>query len=359
MNFIPFNNGGLMIKNNGLNRRNFLKKTSYGLGLGMLGASKFNPVFGSNSEKITRPPREVWVATITALKLNGTTMEQNTANMLRRMERVAPLKPDIICLPETFASYNIGSKKLLPIADKAETVPGPTTERFAKFAKKNNCYVICPIYTKKAGYIYNSAVLIDRSGNVVGQYDKIHLTNTELDWGIIPGPLDPPVFETDFGKIGIMICFDANWPATWAKLKKKGAEIIFFPSGFPGGKLINSLAWMNQYYIVTSIFTARQRIVDITGDELFNSGRKEYWLCAPVNLDKKLFHCAYNMQKMRDLRAKYRDKVKVKLYHPEGWFTIESRSSDITVDQIKKEFELTEYDDFIKLGTEYQIKKRR
>ena len=118
---------------------------------------------------------------------------------MQRLEQAASFQPDIACLPELFAR------------SAAEPVPGPTTERLAAWARKHSSYVIAGIKTLSGGRSYNSAVLLDRSGKLMGRFDKIHPTERELENGITPGATDPPVFETDFGIIGIQICFDVNW----------------------------------------------------------------------------------------------------------------------------------------------------
>ena len=91
-----------------------------------------------------------------------------------------------------------------------ETVPGPTTKRLSRWAKEHKCYVICPILIRDNDRTYNAAIVIDRQGRIIGRYCKIRPTEGELNRGICPGPKDPPVFETDFGTIGIQICFDVN-----------------------------------------------------------------------------------------------------------------------------------------------------
>lgn len=132
---------------------------------------------------------------------------------MQRLEQAASFQPDIVCLPELFAR------------SAPEPVPGPTTERLGGWARKHSSYVVAGIKTQSGGRIYNSAVLLDRDGKLVGRFDKIHPTERELQNGITPGATDPPVFETDFGTIGIQICFDVNWWENWKRLKEKGARI--------------------------------------------------------------------------------------------------------------------------------------
>ncbi|MFN0104149.1 MAG: carbon-nitrogen hydrolase family protein [Bryobacteraceae bacterium] len=99
----------------------------------------------------------------------------------------------------------------LAIEGPPETVLTPATARLAAWAKRNSSDVIFGAKTRRDRLLYNSAVLLDRKGDVVGRYDKIHPTEGELKSGIAPGATDPPVFETDFGIIGIQICFDERF----------------------------------------------------------------------------------------------------------------------------------------------------
>ena len=79
---------------------------------------------------------------------------------------------------------------------------GEITGPFAEFASRHHCYIVCPTYTKQDGRYFNSVVFIDRQGKVWGKYRKMHPTTGEMDQDITPGPIDPPVFQTDFGIVG-------------------------------------------------------------------------------------------------------------------------------------------------------------
>src|SRR5687768_979857 len=210
-------------------RRSFLSKTALGVGgAGFLNSSVnaggLDPV-AAPAEKNKRLPREVWVAALTQYDLRGNTVKELIANTVKAMESVASYTPDVVCLPETF--HVAGLPKSLPLsAETAEEPIGHITRPLADFAKKFRCYVIAPIYTVEKGHHYNSAVLIDRNGKLAGVYHKIRPTEGEINkTGLSPGPIDPPVFDTDFGKIGIQICFDIEWPDGWKRLKEKGAEM--------------------------------------------------------------------------------------------------------------------------------------
>ena len=144
------------------------------------------------------------------------------------MAQAAAEKPDIICLPEVFLELGVSFQDL---SEVAESVPGPTTEWARRWAKAHRCYVICPLTVRRGDIYTNEAVLLDRRGAIVGSYAKIHpvVHGSEfisLEKGITPGR-EACVFDTDFGRIGMQICFDIHWPAGWAELKHRGAEMVF------------------------------------------------------------------------------------------------------------------------------------
>ena len=150
--------------------------------------------------------RAVQLATVSQDYLREPQRKEMLSDTLDRLEATACCQPDIVCLPEVFTG------------SEPETVPGPVTEHLSEWAKAKSAYVVCPIMTLVDGQKHNSAVLIDRAGTIIGQYHKTHLTEGELDAGIAPGS-SAPVFETDFGTIGIQICFDVNWHEVWRSLK--------------------------------------------------------------------------------------------------------------------------------------------
>jgi predicted amidohydrolase len=212
---------------------------------------------------------------------------------------------------------------------------------FMAFARANQCYMICPIYTHENGHIYNSAVVIDRQGNRVGEYRKMHLPEGEIKLGITPGPLQPPVFKTDFGTIGIQICFDINWDTGWKALQQQGAEIVFWPSAYGGGQVISSKAWQNRYVVVSSVNKETAKICDISGEVVAKTG---FWdnnlICGAVNLEKVFLFTWPNSRRFDDIRAKYGRKINITTYHEEEWTIIESLSPDVYVKDVLAEFEI-------------------
>jgi len=271
--------------------------------------------------------RAVQVATVTQDYLHAQSTEELVAETLERLDAAASCGPDIVCLPETFSGK------------EGESVPGAMTERLSAWARAKSCYVICSIASREDGHRFNSAVLLDRKGDIVGKYDKMHPTEGELQDGVRPGA-DAPVFETDFGGIGIQICFDVNWRDVWAGLKQRGAEIIFWPSAYPAHRMLSALAWMNECYVVSSTRTRASRIYDITGEVLAQSGMFQPWAHATLHLGKRLFEIDYHMGKIREVEQKYGRRVLIQWYHDEDWFTLTSVDPTLETEDIIAEFEM-------------------
>ncbi|MGZ8920971.1 MAG: carbon-nitrogen hydrolase family protein, partial [Limisphaerales bacterium] len=133
-------------------------------------------------------------------------------------------RPDIICMPEGITVVGTGKSYY----EVGETVPGPTSERLGALAKTLNSYVVAGVYEKEGTVLYNTAILVGRDGKLVGKYRKTHLPREEWEAGITPGD-EYPVFETDFGKVGLIICWDVQFPEPSRAMARKGAEVLLLP----------------------------------------------------------------------------------------------------------------------------------
>jgi len=254
-------------------------------------------------------------------------------------------KPDIVALPET----SFQSKP-----ERAEEI----LDRLGRWAAEHNTYLIASLLVPDAGRTFKSAVLLDRAGKPVGRYDKIHLTEGEVDEGLCPGRSDPPVFRTDFGTIGMQICFDCNWPETWARLKEKGAKIVFFCSAFPAHTHMSAYSWQNEVFIVSSVKQRPSRIYDITGKVVDESGLFRPWAHMNLPVGKRLFEIDFHVNKLRQIALKYGPRVQVDWLHQNDWATVASLDPELTVDDIIEEYELTPLVDYRVRAKEYHDKAR-
>lgn len=324
--------------NKSYSRRSFLGTTAAGIGAGALSLNSTlaAPV---SAHAPARLPREVWIGSVSLQGMRA----QNAADMVEKtlgiMESLIPYQPDIICLPEVFA-YTYLDKPAV-IREVAEQVPGAIVKPFQAFAKAHNCYLICPTYSRQGEAIYIAAVLIDRKGEIAGEYHKIHPTDTEMAAGVRPGALKPPIFETDFGKIGIQICFDIKWDEPWYQLEAAGADIVFWPSAYAGGTEVGSRAWRHHYHMVSSTLKGPAKIWDITGEIIAQTGMwQPNWVCAPVNLEKEFLLLWPAVQKFAAIRSKYGRKIRISTFDEEEWAIIESLDPEIKVADILREYDI-------------------
>lgn len=145
----------------------------------------------------------------------------------------------------------------------AESVPGPTVDRFAALAKELGIVMVLPVYEEEhPGVLYNTAAVIDADGSYLGKYRKHHIPHLPKFWEKFyfrPGNLGYPVFETAVGKIGVNICYDRHFPEGWRVLGLAGAEIVFNPNATAPG--ISNKLWQieqpaaaiaNGYYVAAN-----------------------------------------------------------------------------------------------------------
>lgn len=201
---------------------------------------------------------------------------------------------DIACLPEEFAGT------------VAEPVPGPTTEAVAKLAKQYNMYVICPIREQAGDKQYNTAVLIDRKGKIAGYYRKIFVFWGE---GLHLSTEGVKAFDTDFGRISILTCFDLNYPELWHQCDDLDVDIVFWPSAYGGGSPLNAYAILYHYYIVP---VGAGNIIDITGRtfEKIEKPRPKQFI-AILDLDKAFAHYDFNRKKVEKMLAEHKGEIEI------------------------------------------------
>ena len=166
-------------------------------------------------------------------------MQAMEAKHIPLIEEAGRQGVQILCLQEIF-----NTPYFCPGQDKAwyasaEAVPGPTTERMAAYAKKYNMVMIVPVYEREAaGFLYNTAAVIDADGTYLGKYRKNHIPHTTGFWEKFffkPGNLGYPVFQTKYAKVGVYICYDRHFPDGARVLGLNGAEIVYNPSATVAG----------------------------------------------------------------------------------------------------------------------------
>ena len=199
-------------------------------------------------------PRKVRLATIHFQPRAGKSNTEKCKLFAPLIADAAGSKADLVVLPETLTYYHSGRT----FAECAESIPGPSTDYFGRLAKKHNLYLVAGLLERDANLIYNVAVLIGPDGSVVGKYRKVCLPRGEIEGGISPGKTYP-VFQTRFGKVGMMVCYDGFFPEVARNLSNNGAEIIAWPVWGCNPMLGAARACENHVYVISSTYTDASR----------------------------------------------------------------------------------------------------
>jgi len=237
-------------------------------------------------EQVPAPsPRNVTVASIN-LKPSGTkSAADSVRQFLAATESSVHGKTDVIVFPEGITV--VGTGKSYP--EVAESIPGPTTATLAELARKRSSYVVAGIYEREGPAVYNTAVLLNRAGDVIGKYRKVYLPREEIERGLTPGS-DYPVFQTDFGTVGLMICYDVFFADPARALASKGAEMILMPIWGGDETLGKASAIENKVFLVASGYDYPTYVMDPDGEILSRAQQRGDAAVATVDLSKRYWH---------------------------------------------------------------------
>jgi len=174
---------------------------------------------------------------------------------------------DIAALPENAVNGGMaGSAR-----DKSNPLEGPVLDILGAAARRHKTYLIVPmIWAEDAAKtkLYNIQALLDRQGKLAGIYRKVHLVDStdsgQLESGCLPGK-DFPVFQCDFGKVGLQICFDMWYDDGWETLARKGAELVIWSTASPQILGAQCRAHRHHYYLLSSTWRNNVSLVDPTG----------------------------------------------------------------------------------------------
>jgi N-carbamoylputrescine amidase len=158
----------------------------------------------------------------------------NLKNTLAAAQRAAKQGAQIICTQELFRSQYFCQTENHENFKLAESIPGPTTKAFQKLAKENRAVVIASLFEKRASGVYhNTAAIIDADGSLLGLYRKMHIPDDPLYYEkfyFTPGDLGFRAWQTQHGKIGVLVCWDQWYPEAARLTAMQGAEILFYPT---------------------------------------------------------------------------------------------------------------------------------
>ncbi|CAN5753266.1 hypothetical protein BH10CHL1_BH10CHL1_34820 [soil metagenome] len=286
-------------------------------------------------------PRKIKVATI-SMPPRQNTVEDNWQRALALLDAACAQAPDLVCLPESM--LHVGTRRA-DWPSGVQTLPGAFIDELTARAKAHNTYIVGSLYTQDGGCFGNKAIVIDRKGAVVGQYDKIHPTINEMQSGVKPGQ-QTTVIDTDFGRLGLAICYDIGWPEHWATLAQQGAEIVVWPSAYDGGFPLQVYAWTHFYYVVSSVWGDHSKVIDISGRVLASTSHWSRLITTEIDLEKEVFHIDDQIEKLLRVQTELGASVHAEGFSQENIFTLESNDPAWPLARIKATYALENFRDY-------------
>lgn len=244
--------------------------------------------------------------------------------MISLVKQAAENRPDIVVLPENWQQM------------RGEALDSPVNKELQALAKEHKVYIISSTYIREVdGLMYNTALLIDREGKIAGRYDKRYPYWNEItddpDTNALPGTT-PLVFDTDFGRLGIAICFDANFPQLWAEMAEQGAELVIWPSAYAAGTQLAAHALNHHYPIVTSTTSGHFSAFDIDGRRIAHTnGTQAHLEWITLDLDRCIFHENFNQEILHNLISSFDSPVELEYHHAEEqWLVVCARKEGVS-----------------------------
>lgn len=171
----------------------------------------------------------------------------NLETAVARVAEAAGRGAQLIALPELFRSRYFCQTEDRRFFQLAEPIPGPTTERLSREARRHQVVLVASLFESAGESFYNTAVVIDADGKLLGKYRKMHIPDDLKNFYgeafyFRPGDLGFPVFATRYAKIGVMVCWDQWFPEGARRMALAGAEVIFYPTAI-GRQVADRSGW--------------------------------------------------------------------------------------------------------------------
>ncbi|NMC39378.1 MAG: carbon-nitrogen hydrolase family protein [Bacteroidales bacterium] len=314
----------------------------------------FNDILNADlaySERIVR------VATIgNTPPLTENDNKQETVNYVisfwqKELKKVLKARPDLIVLPE-FCDLSTAGVEYMKVRGNQ------VVDFFSSVAKENRCYIAFGMGRQdNEGFWRNSCVVVDRKGKITGIYDKNFPTIAEMQAGIKACD-NIAIIECDFGKIGIVICFDLNFEELLDKYAATNTDIIIYPSMSHGGVLQNLWALKCNSFFIGSIYKGYpSEIRNPLGDVIASTTGLIDYAVSKINLDFKRVPLAYNYDNLAALKTKYGKTVKISDPGKNGIVLVTSYNKSTSAEQMIKEFKVELFNDYLDRARDIRLEE--
>lgn len=320
-------------------------------------------LFANSDESIKSKPlktrRKIVVSSLGPYPLslrpvdNQQAVDKMIAHWQREIEQVLPDTPDLIVLPEACDRF--------PAMNQEERLSyyrfrgNKIRDFFCGIARENHCYIAYSAAREMSdGTWRNSTQLIGRNGEIVGIYNKNYPTIEETaQWGILAGK-EAPVFQTDFGRVGMAICFDLNFHELLERYAKQRPDLIIFSSMYHGGLMQSYWAYHCRSYFIGAIAGPVNNILNPLGTRIAHSTNYFPRVTTTINLDYQVVHLDENWGKLEAVKKKYGRGVTI--FDPGfvGAVLLTSELDDVTSEEMVKEFGIELWDEYYKRSVDFR-----
>lgn len=307
--------------------------------------------FGLSSMQVSAQ-KQVKIATLGAVSplLNETLSYQQKVDAMKdflggQIAQVLPDKPDLIVLPEACDRPNGMSVKQQYEYYKVRG--NQIQDYLSEIASKNNCYIAFGMKHKDDSELWrNSCIMLDRDGEIAGIYDKNFPTPDEMQR--VTASDNVGLIHTDFGTVGIAICFDLNYDELRERYAKLKPDLLVYIGMYHGGLAQAQWAYSCQSWFVGSVGITNlpSQIRNPFGKVVATTPTHFNFIVSTINLDCELVHLDHNVIKLIELKKKYGDKVTI--YDPNeiGVVMITSEEDNTSAEDMVKEFNIETVDHY-------------
>lgn len=165
---------------------------------------------------------------------NTADFDQNIATSLAQIRSCAAQGAELVVLQELHRGLYFCQTEDVDVFDQGETIPGPSTEVFGALAKELELVLVLSLFEKRAAGLYhNTAVVIEKDGNIAGKYRKMHIPDDPAYYEkfyFTPGDIGFEPIKTSLGKLGVLVCWDQWYPEAARLMALAGADILIYPT---------------------------------------------------------------------------------------------------------------------------------
>lgn len=277
-------------------------------------------------------------------------VETNLSNSLRLLDEAKAYDPDFVCFPEYILQLRF-SYDGLSRADVAQPIPGPATDAVGEKAAELDSYVLFPMIERDGDDFYNSVAFIGPDGDVIGASHKLAPTIGEMEDGTKPGE-EVVVWDTEFGRVGSLICWDSRYPELGVRLAQKEADLVFFPT--TGSAHLPFRTWASYYgYHVAYCDKNDAKVFTPTGDVIAHNdhsfgnpsidlgdGGEAHLSFSIINTDFGVYGDTFTMDVMPEILEEYAGSLVFHEANREGTVVLESVDESVSIADVEAEFDI-------------------